>query len=286
MKLTKPGELRSFAAYPHCWADTEDASRPPLAREAVRVVGWADEKRQMLADSFARPYPVTLPMIILMALVPVYLFIPGALPNRPLFVPELALDRRVPVVPAWSIVYGAVYSFLIVLPVLVVRQTAHIRRLYVAYLLVWITAYVFFLLFPTVAPRPVNVVGDGFAVWGLRFLYSADPPSNCFPSLHVAHSFVSALSCYRVHRSLGVAAVFCALLVGVSTVFSKQHYILDVLAGMLLASVAYVVVLRSCRRDQVPERDRLAAPVGAFGAAGIAGLGTACVWLTYRLNLS
>jgi uncharacterized membrane protein YfcA len=83
-----------------------------------------------------------------------------------------------------------------------------------------------------------------------------------------------------------VAAVFCALLVGVSTVFSKQHYVLDVLSGMLLASVAYVVVLRSCRRDQVPERDRLAAPVGAFGAAGIAGLGTACVWLTYRLSLS
>jgi membrane-associated phospholipid phosphatase len=256
-----------------------------LAREAVRVVGWADQKRVMLADSLARPYPVTLPMVILMALIPVYLFIPGALPNRPLLELELALDRRLPLVPAWSIVYGAVYSFLIVLPVLVVRQTTHIRRLYVAYLLVWITAYVSFLLFPTVAPRPVNVVGDGFAVWGLRFLYSADPPSNCFPSLHVAHSFVSALSCYRVHRTLGVAAAFCALLVAVSTVFSKQHYILDVLAGMLLAALAYVVVLRGCRRDQVLERDLQAAPVMAFGAAALAGLATACLWIAYRLNL-
>jgi membrane-associated phospholipid phosphatase len=252
----------------------------------VTLVGWADQQRRMLADSFARPYPVTLPMVILMALVPVYLFIPGALPNRPLFVPELALDRRLPMVPAWSIVYGTVYSFLIVLPVLVVRQTEHIRRLYLAYLLVWITAYVFFLLFPTVAPRPVNVVGDGFAVWGLRFLYSADPPSNCFPSLHVAHSFVSALGCYRVHGGLGVVAVFGALLVALSTVFSKQHYILDVLAGMLLASLAYVVVLRGCRRDQVPKFDWQAAPVMAFGAAGIAGVATACLWIAYRLSVS
>jgi membrane-associated phospholipid phosphatase len=261
-------------------------SKMRLARHAVRIVVWADQKRQMLADSLARPYPVTVPMVIFMALVPVYLFIPGALPNRPLFVPELALDRRLPVVPAWSIVYGTVYSFLIVLPVLVVRQTGHIRRLYVAYLSVWITAYGVFLFFPTVAPRPVNVVGNGFAVWGLRFLYSADPPSNCFPSLHVAHSFVSALGCYRVHRGLGVAAVFCALLVAVSTVFSKQHYILDVLAGMLLASLAYVVVLRGSRRDQVPQLDRQAAPVVAFGAAGIAGVATACLWIAYRLSLS
>jgi membrane-associated phospholipid phosphatase len=72
----------------------------------------------------------------------------------------------------------------------------------------------------------------------------------------------------------------------VSTVFSKQHYILDVLAGMLLASLAYVVVLRGSRRDQVPEVDWLAAPVVAFGAAGIAGAATACLWIAYRLSLS
>jgi hypothetical protein len=45
---------------------------------------------------------------------------------------------------------------------------------------------------------------------GLRFLYSSDPPYNCFPSLHAAHSFVSALTCYRVHRGVGIAAVLGA----------------------------------------------------------------------------
>ncbi len=28
MKLTKPGQLRSFAAYPRCWADTGECERP------------------------------------------------------------------------------------------------------------------------------------------------------------------------------------------------------------------------------------------------------------------
>ena len=252
----------------------------------MRAVEWARRRWEMLAASFARPYPVTLPMVTLMALVPFYLFIPGTLPGRPPFVPELALDRWLPVIPAWAIVYGTAYLFLIVLPVLVVRQTEHIRRTYLAYLSVWVAAYICFLLYPTVAPRPVDVFGEGFAVWGLRFLYSADPPFNCFPSIHVAHSFVSALSCYRVHRRLGVAAAFCALLVAVSTLLSKQHYVLDVIAGGLLASVAYVVFLRGCRRDQVPDVDKEVAPLMAFGAAGIVGLATVCLWIAYRLNLS
>jgi len=249
-------------------------------------VGWAGRKWRMLSASLARPYPVTVPMLLLMALLPLYLFIPGTLPGRPHFVPELALDRWLPLVPAWAIVYGTAYLFLIVLPILVVRREAHIRRMYLAYLSVWVTAYVGFLLFPTVAPRSANVPGEGFAVWGLRFLYSADPASNCFPSLHVAHSFVSALSCYRIHRGLGFVAAFWALLVAVSTVLAKQHYVLDVVAGMLLALLAYVVFLRGCRREQVPELDRRVAPVMAVGAAGIAGLATVCFWVAYRVNPS
>lgn len=88
-----------------------------------------------------------------------------------------------------------------------------------------------FLVYPTVAPRPASVVGDGFAVWGLRFLYSADLPYTCFPSLHVAHAFVSALTCYRLHRAVGIAAVICAVLVALSTLFTKQHYVADVIPG-------------------------------------------------------
>jgi membrane-associated phospholipid phosphatase len=46
---------------------------------------------------------------------------------------------------------------------------------------------------------------------------------------------VSALTCHRVHRGVGTAAVLCAALVGASTLFTKQHYVLDAIAGMFLA---------------------------------------------------
>jgi membrane-associated phospholipid phosphatase len=151
---------------------------------------------------------------------------------------------------------------------------------------VWIVAYAFFLAYPTMAPRPNDraVIGDGFALWGLRFLYEADPPFNCFPSLHVAHSFVSALTCFRLSRRLGITTGICAALVGISTLFTKQHYVLDVLAGVALAGLSYVLFLRRYPRDDVPELDRRLAPVLAAGLAGTIGLGVAGFWLVYRFT--
>jgi membrane-associated phospholipid phosphatase len=235
-------------------------------------------------DSLTRPYRVTVPMVVLVSLVPFYIFIAELMPGRPLHAPELAFDRDVPLQPTWALVYGSLYLFLIVLPVLVVRQEEQIRRTVLAYLMVWTAAYVCFLVYPTGAPRPGKVSGEGFAVWGLRFLYSADPPYNCFPSLHVAHSFVSALACYRVHRGVGIVAGLFASLVGISTLYTKQHYILDVIAGILLACAASVVFLRSDPRGEVPERDRRAAPFLALGIAGIVALGFACLWVAYQLS--
>ena len=239
------------------------------------MTGWS-----MVAQSLARPYRVPIPLVLLVGLVPFYILIPELWPPHTRHVPELALDRALPLMPSWALVYGALYLFLIMLPILVVREDELIRRTAFAYLLIWITAYVFFfVIYPTAAPRPARVIGEGFAVWGLRALYSSDPPYNCFPSLHVAHSFVSALACYRVHRSLGIVATTCATLLALSTLFTKQHYILDVIAGVFLALVAYVIFLRNY--PQIPPFDRRVAPALALSIIGLVTLGLAGSWLAY-----
>jgi membrane-associated phospholipid phosphatase len=238
----------------------------------------------MVVESLTRPYKVTLSMVALAMLVPFYIFIAEEVRGRATRVPEVAWDRLLPLQPAWAIVYGMLYLFLILLPIFVVRQEDHIRRTLRAYLFVWITAYVCFIAYPTMAPRPGNVAGQGFIVWGLRTLYSSDPPYNCFPSLHVAHSFVSALTCYRVHRGLGIATMLCASFVGLSTLLTKQHYILDVIAGIFLASLAYVLFLRNYSRGAIPDLDRRVAPMMAVLVIAIIGIMTAGYWVVYEIQ--
>ena len=239
----------------------------------------------VVSRSLARPYRVPLSMVMLLGLVPFYILIPEFFPPRTRHVPELALDRTLPLMPAWALVYGALYLFLILLPVVVVRQDELVRRTVYAYLLIWLTSYLFFfVVYPTAAPRPEQVMGEGFAVWGLRALYSSDPPYNCFPSLHVAHSVVSALACSRVHGRLGVIAVVSATLVALSTLLTKQHYVLDVVAGGLLAFVAYAIFLRRYPSDKIPEFDRRAAPALAVCVSAVVAAAVVGSWLAYRLS--
>lgn len=215
---------------------------------------------------------------------PLYFFIAQFARTHGVHIPELPLDRAIAVEPMWMIAYASLYIFIIPLPVLVVRQPDLFRRGLQGYLSVMLFAYACFLLYPTVALRPREVPGDGFAAWSLRLLYEIDPPYNCFPSLHVAYAFVAAFACSRVHRGVGVAATIWAALIGVSTLYTKQHYVADVIVGALSGWVAYLVFLRTYPREVVPEIDRRRAPNRALTAGAIYTVMVVGFWLAYRFK--
>jgi membrane-associated phospholipid phosphatase len=227
----------------------------------------------------------TLLASMLVSLAPLYFVIGDLTRGRIAYAPELALDRAVALRPAWMLVYGSLYVFVVVLPLVVVRERELGHRAMRAYLMVMTVSYLGFLVFPTVGPRPGEVPADGFSAWSLRAIYSIDPPHGCFPSLHVAYSFVSALTCYRVHRRVGLAAALWAALIGVSTLYTKQHYVVDVIAGALLGCVAYILFLRTHPRDSITESGRRSAPFRASCVAGIYTVMVAGFWIAYRLQL-
>ena len=94
---------------------------------------------------------------------------------------------------------------------------------------------------------------------------------------------MSALTCLRVHRGVGIAATFAAVLVAFSTLFTKQHYVVDVIAGALMAVLAFWIFIQSQPRVQVPELDRQVAPTFAWGILACAGLGVAGYWMAFQL---
>ena len=224
----------------------------------------------------------TLVASALVSLAPMYFIITSLTRNWPVHTPELPLDRAVPLEPAWMLVYGSLYVFIGVLPLMVVRQRELFRRALAGYLAVMLFAYAGFLAYPTLAPRPDVVPGGGFAAWSLRLIYEIDTPYGCFPSLHVAWAFVSALTCYRVHAGVGWAAAGWATLISVSTLYTKQHYVVDVIVGAAAAFAAYATFIRTYPRDAVPAADRLAAPRRALTVVGIFALVVGGLWLAYR----
>ena len=252
----------------------------------VRVVPSSspdDPAWRRALEVFARPQPVTLSMVALLALVPCYIFIGQHLiPGRTVHVPEVYLDRLIPLAPSWAPIYGSLF-LLVILPVFVVHQQDHVARTVNAYLAIWLVACVIFIAYPTATPRPAQVPGEGFFAWLLRGIYSADVKYNCFPSLHVAQSYLSALACHRVNRGVGIAAGAWATLVALSTLFTKQHYVLDVVSGALLAYAAHATFLRGFPREAVPALDRRIAPLLAAAAAGVYAVILAGFVLAYAI---
>ena len=236
-----------------------------------------------VAELFTRPQPVTISMVALALIIPFYLVIGGVLvPGQTVHVPAIWLDQALPVERAWSVIYLSLFLAAL-LPVFVVHQQELVRRTVNAFLATWLAAYVFFMAYPTISPRPAGMVmGDDFSAWLLQSIYSSDIRYNCLPSLHVAQCFLAALVCDRIHRGVGVAAGLWAVLVGVSTIYTKQHYLLDVISGALLAYLAYCVFLRGYPREATPELERRLAPLLALGAVGTYGVMVGIMWIAYR----
>jgi membrane-associated phospholipid phosphatase len=207
------------------------------------------------------PYHSTAPALALAVVIPAYHVISGFNRGRAANMPALAIDRAIPLEPAWMLVYGSVFLFAF-LPAFVVRGAELTRRVLWSYILVEFLAFAGYLAYPTSLARPA-ITTDGLFPWTLGLIYDIDPPRNCFPSLHVSWAFVAALSCYRVHRGVGLAAMGWAGLIGISTLYTEQHYLVDVIAGVMMALLAYVLFLRGHDRAAIAKSDVQCAPLRA-----------------------
>lgn len=243
---------------------------------ASRVLGDVRAARAL----FKRPQAVTLPMVALFAIIPFYLVIGAFVADGQVHRPLLPLDALIPLVPAWSLVYLSLFLAAL-LPVFVVHQQELVRRVVWMYLTTWLIAFAIFLFYPTAAPIHAKVTGGSFTDLVMRGLYDSDVPYNCFPSLHVAQCYLAALCCHKVHQRTGVVAFIWATLVALSTLFTKQHYLADVIGGTALAFTVGHLFLRGYPREATPAEERRLAPILAAGAFCLYGLGVAALWVAY-----
>lgn len=158
-----------------------------------------------------------------------------------------ALDNAVPLVPEWMIIYFGCYLFWVINYILVARINRDSEEIFYRFVITdmcsRLVCAVFYIAFPTTNVRP-EVSGTGFSVWLLRFLYSIDQPTNLFPSIHCLVSWL----CYagirgREEVSVRYRVFSCvfALLVALSTQFTKQHYVADAIAGIFLAEALFLL---------------------------------------------
>lgn len=94
--------------------------------------------------------------------------------------------------------------------------------------------------------RPTEFARDNLFVEAVKWLYRTDTPTNILPSIHVfnslaIHMALTNCEALRERRGLKTASLILTILIILSTMFLKQHSVIDVCMGCTLALFGFLV---------------------------------------------
>lgn len=173
-----------------------------------------------------------------------YTIINGSNANRPIHDIVVGFDRVTPFLDFFIVPYIIWYPFIFLgLTYMCMRHRSEYYRAVVGLVIAHLLCYIVYILYQTTVPRPI-IGDDTFFLRLVNFIYSHDEPYNCFPSIHVITTYLMLKS----YKSINMNKIWHAILrlVGLSiiasTLFVKQHGILDVISAIVLAEIVYYAV--------------------------------------------
>ena len=189
--------------------------------------------------------------------------------------PVTALDGLIPFQPQALFVYLTLWLYVGVGPGLQ-PDLLELSRYGLWVCLLCATGLAIFYFWPTQVP-PTGIDVSSYA--GFSMLQGVDAAGNACPSMHVAIAAFTMLRLEHVWRRLRAPAflsvlnlTWCVAIV-LSTLLTRQHVVLDALAGALLGTAFAWASLRAprlARRDAARGRGRtIARPTRAVPRAGV-----------------
>lgn len=176
------------------------------------------------------------------------------------------LDDHIPLVGAFVLIYVFSYAFWVFAPLAVsLTRKENFYNYLVGITAAHIIAFVILCLAPTYMDRVSEGLleaaeGRGLIKALLRFVYYGDGgarASNLFPSDHCLISMYCYLGIRKqpeISKGFKIYTLVMAILVFLSTLFTRQHYVLDVISGAGISLVCYAVVQKINPGKRIVER--------------------------------
>lgn len=175
---------------------------------------------------------------------------------------DIWLDQYIPFWPVWVVPYllAIVWWGIAILWAFLKMEDS----LYVAFITGWISTcligYSIFIFYPNYMVRP-ELTGTGWAEWMIRFVYANDRTYNAFPSQHLWDTVIITLFWGRWKPRWRWPLWGFTFIVALSTLFTGQHWIVDVAGGTLLGVIGYFIGLGIAARLR-PTAQRLPSQAG------------------------
>lgn len=161
-----------------------------------------------------------------------------------------AWDDLIPFKPVWGWFYFWAYVFNVVgifVLLIIVPKDQAFRDLF-AYFLIMIILVMSWVLFPVKVERMHFSQKDMKDTKSkiqavIRWYQKKSPPYCSFPSLHTAFSLLTGIIyLYQFGPLVGIPMLTMGILIGLATLFTKQHCINDVIGSCLITAVITLVI--------------------------------------------
>jgi len=154
------------------------------------------------------------------------------------------LDTHTPFIKIFIIPYILWYAFILICLFYFYLRNKQTYYISLTSLIVGeLICYAIYYFFQTTTPRPV-IDGNDLLSTLIRMIYRNDEPYNCFPSIHVFTTSIMLVgilkSSFRNYVNVLLISINSILII-LSTIFIKQHVILDVVSGIGLACLTYPI---------------------------------------------
>jgi membrane-associated phospholipid phosphatase len=153
---------------------------------------------------------------------------------------RLPIDDLIPYRPRWVWIYSFLYYPVIVAVNWSVASPREYLYVAISYMLLLGFQMAFFTLLPVATPvewRTCNL-RRGRSERFLAFVQSLDARTNSFPSMHTS---VATLTAFHLAHSFGPGVLLFPILIALSCLFTRQHYIVDLPAGALLGAAVFAI---------------------------------------------
>lgn len=159
---------------------------------------------------------------------------------------DLPIDKKIPALPYFALIYVLWFPLIAIFPISLFKEA---KNLYDLYVICWIIdiviSVIIYLAYPTTCTRPKdleNIKGGRMLKILYKFSYKG---LNCSPSMHCSIStlvLIFTLTASTMPINLRIIYSTTSLGIILSTLFTKQHVLIDLVNGVLLAMIIFLCV--------------------------------------------
>lgn len=168
------------------------------------------------------------------------------------WVPKIdVIDDAIPLIPIFAFIYVFSYGIWVVHPMIIsTGDRGNFYNFIIGMLVSYVIGTLFLIISPTYMDRAAEGLMDaaskpGFLAGFLATIYGADGEEmafNLFPSFHcmiTAYCYFGVMGRKEFPKWFRVYSLVILILICLSTVLTKQHYVIDIFGGVGIAAIVY-----------------------------------------------